>query len=81
MPPYNIWDQFWLKLDGISEDGGIPRDLKLTYKWPLKRPYNKDLLLRILNWKWDYILITHGKDVSENAKVYLIQKLDFLINN
>ncbi len=78
---YNLWDKFWLKVDGISGyNGGIPRDYKCTFYWPFgTRDKAKESMKEVLEWDFDKILILHGSNVESDAKNYLKKRLSFII--
>ena len=73
--------KFLMKLDDITgENGGCPRDYKISFYWPLgKRNLAKECFKEVLSWNFDQIFITHGDNVLVDGKKYFIEKLNFLV--
>lgn len=65
-----------LKLGGVvSPDGGVPRDIRLTFT-------NRDLarrsLEKLLSWDFDKLVIAHGVCIEKDAKPFVARAFRWL---
>lgn len=65
---YTKWDKFMMSLVGISNEGGAPLELRLSFKWPFGNKNSINKIREIYNEDFTKIFIAHGKNVEENAK-------------
>jgi hypothetical protein len=65
------------KLAGVaSPDGGVPRDIRMTFT---NRNLARRSLDRLLSWDFDRLIIAHGPCIEKDAKPFVREAFRWLM--
>lgn len=65
------------RLGGVmSPAGGVSRDIRLTFR---PRAAARESVLRMLDWRFDTVVLAHGPIITRDAKDFVASAFDWLI--
>lgn len=67
----------FFKLAGVAgPNGGVPRDMRLTF---LNRKFERQSLEKLLSWEFEKLMLAHGTCVEHDAKAFVKRAFRWLI--